>query len=62
MFNGAEYVEEGERIEVVTLEFQACRFEGNVFSRKEGGFDLFLFRENSELECLEIEKITWLRH
>lgn len=61
MFNEAEYVEDGERFEILVLEHDACAFEGNLYSRKEGGFDLFLFRDNSEFECLELEKITWLR-
>jgi hypothetical protein len=61
MFNQSEYVEEGERFEIVILERDACTFEGDLYPRKEGGFDLFLFRDNSEFECLELEKITWLR-
>ncbi len=61
MFNEAEYVENGERFEVLALHRDTCRFEGNLYPRKEGGFDLYLFRDNSELACLETDKITWLR-
>lgn len=62
MFNEDEYVDAGETPEVMTVEYGSCRFETYLYPRKNGGFDFFLFRDNSEFECLEIEKITWMRH
>jgi len=60
-FNEAEYEKQGEVCQVMYLAYKDCEFEGNVFPRKDGGFDLYLMRDNSILECLEIEVITWLR-
>lgn len=60
MFNENEY-SEPEKFEILRVNHGKCSFEGNLYERKDGGFDLFLFRDNSEFECLEIEKITWLR-
>ncbi len=61
MLSNEEYVEEGERFDILILGRDSCSFEGNLFQRKAGGFDLYLFRDNSEFECLELDKITWLR-
>lgn len=38
-----------------------CLFEAFLLQRAAGGFDLFMDRERSELECLEVDQITWLR-
>lgn len=45
-----------------TMSVGKCQFTAWLPERKTGGFDLYLDREASELECLEVDQITWLRH
>lgn len=44
-----------------TMKLGSCEFTAWLPRRKDGSFDLYLDREASELECLTIDKITWLR-
>ncbi len=61
MPEGIEYVNEeyGPNCDIT---IGKCRFNGFLLERKSGGFDLFLSRDGSELECLSIDQHTWLRH
>ena len=57
MPEGIEYVNE-ECGPNFVISIGKCQFQGLLLERKVGGFDLFLCREGSELECLEIDQVT----
>ncbi|MBI1749087.1 MAG: hypothetical protein HY234_12010 [Acidobacteria bacterium] len=61
MPEGIEYVNE-EFGPSFGITIGKCEFLGFLLERKAGGFDLFLDRQGSDLECLELDQMTWLRH
>jgi len=61
MADASEYMDSGEKDALLYMYCDSCIFEGILLFRVAGGIDLFLMRENSEFECLEIDQITWLR-
>ncbi|MBZ5554766.1 MAG: hypothetical protein LAO21_18770 [Acidobacteriia bacterium] len=57
-----EYIDPDSHFYLFEIPFARCSFGGILYERKSGGFDLYLSMEPSDVEHLDLAKITWLRH